>query len=187
MDKVHEEGRDLALLAQGVRKSNRKSFSALFELLWEPMYAYAFTITMNEDVAKDLVQDLWMDYWNRRERIEAVNIKSFLFKAIRYKCLNHLRNAKFNQTHIEVEDKLFKYPEIDELYDMLNLSSHVEASASTLPKRCREIFICSRINELSNGEIAKKLNVSKHYVENQLSRALTRIRKDLSLVRSLLF
>ncbi|MGW9685788.1 RNA polymerase sigma-70 factor [Flagellimonas sp. 2504JD1-5] len=187
MNRVYVEGCNLTLLAQEVKKSDRKSFSTLFELLWEPMYAYANAITMDENVSKDLVQDLWMDYWNRRESIEAVNIKSYLFKAIRYKCLNYLRNTKFNQTHIEVEDKLFKHPEIDELYDMLNLTRYIEASTSELPKRCREIFLCSRINQLSNGEIAKKLNVSKHYVENQLSRALTKIRKDLALVKSILF
>ncbi len=187
MDKVYAEGRNLTFLAQQVRKSNRKSFSALFELLWEPMYAYAFAITMDKDVSKDLVQDLWMNYWDRRESIEAVNIKGYLFKAIRYKCLNHLRNTKFNQTHIEVEEVLFKHPEIDDLYDMLNLSRYIEASTSDLPKRCREIFLCSRINQLSNGEIAKKFNVSKHYVENQLSRALTKIRKDLAVVRNFLF
>jgi len=45
----------------------------------------------------------------------------------------------------------------------------VDSCFRSLPKRCREIFVMSRKQELSNDEIAKQLGISKRTVENQLT------------------
>lgn len=82
-------------LAVRVRESDRNAYNTLFSLLWEPMYTYARSILMNEALAQDLVQEVFMDYWQRREAVVVDNIKSYLFKTIRYKCYNTLRNIKF--------------------------------------------------------------------------------------------
>ena len=58
-----------------------------------------------------------------------------------------------------------------------------------LPKRCREIFYMSKIQQLSNDEIAKELGIAKHTVENQLTFALKHLKssiKDLSILLILL-
>lgn len=45
-----------------------------------------------------------------------------------------------------------------------------------LPERCREIFLYSRQEGLSNREIAERLAVSEKTVENQMTIALKRLR-----------
>jgi len=174
-------------LAVRVRESDRKAYNALFSLLWEPMYTYAGSIMMNEVSAQDMVQEVWIDYWQRRESIVVDNIKSYLFKAIRYKCYNTLRNIKFNTTQIEVADSIEVAPEMELEEEATALSKRIDASIANLPQRCQEIFRLSRVNDISNTEIAKQLNISQRSVENQLSFALRRLRKDLSIVKSLFF
>jgi RNA polymerase sigma factor (sigma-70 family) len=48
-----------------------------------------------------------------------------------------------------------------------------------LPKRCREIYLLSRKENLSITEIAMKLNISKRTVENQLTAALKHLKQYL--------
>lgn len=172
-------------LAVRVKASDRDAFNSLFSMLWEPMYVYAASLVMNDSLAKDLVQEIWIDYWQRRESIEVDNIKSYLFKAIRYKCYNALRDAKFNKTQIEAANSVYVASETELEEDVLELSKRIDVSVSTLPQRCQEVFRLSRIHNISNKEIAQQLNISHRSVENQISFALRRLRKDLSIVKSM--
>ncbi|MBW8243881.1 RNA polymerase sigma-70 factor [Muricauda oceani] len=172
-------------LAVRVQGSDREAFNALFSMLWEPMYTYASSMIMNDSIAKDLVQEIWIDYWQRRESVEVENIKSYLYKAIRYKCYNSLRDTKFNKTQIEAAESIYVASEIEQEEDVLELSKRIDISMANLPQRCQEVFRLSRIHNISNKEIAKQLNISHRSVENQISFALRRLRKDLSIVKSM--
>jgi RNA polymerase sigma-70 factor (ECF subfamily) len=56
----------------------------------------------------------------------------------------------------------------------------IEKTIQTLPDRCREVFILSRMNGLKNKEIAEKLNINIKNVERHLSRAMQSFRENLS-------
>ena len=172
-------------LAVRVQSSDRDAFNALFSQLWEAMYIYAASLVMNDSLAKDLVQDIWIDYWQRRESIDVKNIKPYLFRAIRYKCYNALRDTKFNKTQIEAANSIYIASDTELEEDVRELSNRIDVSISQLPQRCQEVFRLSRIHNVSNKEIAKKLNISHRSVENQISFALRRLRKDLSIVKSM--
>ncbi len=170
-------------LTRLVSQSDRNAFNTLFELFWNPMYIYAASLVMNDSLAKDLVQEVWIDYWQRRENVEIQNIKPYLYRAIRYKCYNTLRDRKFNKTQIEAANSVCITSDIELEEDVMDLSKRIDNTISSLPKRCQEIFTLSRINNISNKEIAKKLNISQRSVENQISLALRKLRKELSTVR----
>jgi RNA polymerase sigma-70 factor (ECF subfamily) len=48
-----------------------------------------------------------------------------------------------------------------------------------LPKKCKEIFILSKKNGLTNIEIAEYLGISIKTVENQITLAFSKIKKQL--------
>ena len=50
---------------------------------------------------------------------------------------------------------------------------------SQLPEQCRRIFTMSRVDGLTNQEIADDLGLSKRTVETQISNALRALRKML--------
>lgn len=56
------------------------------------------------------------------------------------------------------------------------LQEEIDQFLVKLPKRCQEIFCLSRRDNLSNDEIAARLEISKRTVENQLTYALHEIR-----------
>ena len=52
----------------------------------------------------------------------------------------------------------------------------VAEAVSQLPGRCRDIFLKSRNEQLSNAEIAAEMHISVKTVEAQMSKALRRLR-----------
>lgn len=178
-----QENNSLDSLAKAVAKSNKQAFNQLFELLWEPMYLYAASIVMDDNLAKDLVQEVWLDYWKRREVLKVQNIKSYLYKAVRFQCYKKLRDIKFNSNQLEVANSLPSPSSVELEEDVAALYSKIELILSGLPKRCQEIFRLSRMNDFSNQQIASTLNISMRSVENNISLALRKLRKELAVVK----
>lgn len=172
-------------LARLIKGSDRKAFNSLFDLCWEPMYTYAASLLQDDTVAEDLLQEVWLDYWKRREDIQTDNVKGYLYKAVRYKCYNYLRNNKIPTTLLETASSIAIEPTVTSYENLQDLSLQVETILAKLPPRCQEIFTLSRINQLDNREIAAQLNISSRTVENQLSVALRKLRKELAIVRLL--
>ncbi|NJO69369.1 MAG: sigma-70 family RNA polymerase sigma factor [Bacteroidetes bacterium] len=48
----------------------------------------------------------------------------------------------------------------------------------SLPDQCRQIFKLSRFQQMSNTEIATKLNISVSTVKTQIYRAIDKIRQE---------
>ncbi|NJB71075.1 RNA polymerase sigma-70 factor (ECF subfamily) [Saonia flava] len=172
-------------LALQIKNSNEKAFNTLFELLWRPMLTYASSLLMDDTLAKDMVQDVWMDFWQRRKEIEIQNTKAYLYKAIRYRCYNHLRDSKLNKIQLEVANSICITSEVEQNDDVVELYTRINNVIASLPQRCQEIFKLSRINNINNREIANQLNISQRSVENQISFALRKLRKDIATVKVL--
>ena len=68
-----------------------------------------------------------------------------------------------------------------------NINNALREAIDKLPERCREVFVLSKIEELSNKEIAERLNISVKTVEVQMTKALSRLRKELEWLLSLIF
>ncbi len=51
----------------------------------------------------------------------------------------------------------------------------LEDALNCLPEKCRIIFSMKRFGEMSNNEIAKKLNISNKTVENQTTIAIKKL------------
>ena len=180
---MQEENNSLDAFAQAVANSDKQAYNCLFELLWEPMYRYAASIVMDDNLAKDLVQEVWLDYWNRRKVLQVQNIKSYLYKAVRYQCYKKLRDTKFNSTQIEIANSLPSPSSVELEEDVVALYRKIELIISGLPNRCQEIFRLSRMNDYSNQQIAVALNISQRSVENNISLALRKLRKELAVVK----
>ncbi|MEC3908668.1 RNA polymerase sigma-70 factor [Tamlana sp. 2201CG12-4] len=185
---ISEKTNSDKLLLLEFKKGNEKVFRKLFDLFWEPMFINAKSIVMDENVAKDIVQNVWINLWNHRESKDIKNFKGYVFKAVNNGCYKYLRDNKFNKIQLDSIESLAlpSKPLVEKHYDLEDTQIAIENSLSNLPPRCQQIFRLSRMEELSNEEIALHLGISKRSVENQLSKALKLIRQHLSVIQSFL-
>ncbi len=181
-------------LLKRLKKGEGKVIEELFDTFWDKLYVFAFNIVSDSNVCDDIVQEIFTDLWVRRNELEIENLRGFLFQAVKFKSLKHIRSKKIAEQHLQRINQINVHNETEEKIYSEELMKLLDESIAKLPERCREIFILSRFDHLSNIQIADKLGLSIQTVKNQLSKALERLRLDvqsvtlmLPLITSLLF
>lgn len=174
------------LLLEEFKKGNQKAFRKLFELFWEPMYVKAKSIVLDEGIAKDIVQDIWLNLWQKKENYEIGNFEAYIFKSVSNGCYKYFRDNKFNTIQLQVIESLepVSASDTENKHNLDQTKFLIERSLTGLTPRCQQIFRMSRVEAVSNEEIASRLGISKRSVENQMSIALKSIRRNLTLTQS---
>lgn len=152
-----------------------KEFEIFFRKLYLPLGMYALRIVGDADVAEDMVQEAFMKAWIYMKNGGAVdNFSSFMYRTVRNVCLSYLRNRKetLDQSHI---------PDVgEEEIDTSLKDARIWKAIDSLPEKCREVFLMSKRDGLSNEEIADELGISIKTVKNQMTKAFSRLREALS-------
>lgn len=167
-------------ILRALSKGNGDAFQQVFNDSYENLCQYAFTILKDMDEAEDIVQATFIKIWENRGDLDIKHtVRSYLFKAVYYKCINQLEHRtvklKYQDYGIRAQSSLVQQPEVfpDELEE------NIKKAINRLPPQCRIIFVMSRYEELRYSEIAQKLNISVNTVENQISKALKILRSEL--------
>lgn len=161
-------------------------FEKLYKLYYPKMFAFAKNyVPANED-AENIVQDVFLTLWERKEEIEiSFTLTTYLFTLVKNRCLNFLRHKLIeeeynNQMKEELGFKLYALEAFDYSYQSEEeLQEIIRRALDTLPERCREVFIKSRIEGLKYKEISEELGISVNTVENQMVTALKKLRVAL--------
>lgn len=162
-----------------VRDSNEHAFAILFDRYWVRLYKTALRYLKDRENSEEVVHDVFLNIWDRRHQLEIESVPNFLLSAVRYQVYNRMRAAKPPLT-LELNEldmgNLPDYNEGDFRIKNQELLKELNYYLEQLPKRCQEIFYMSRMDNLSNQEIAGRLGISKRTVENQITMALKHLR-----------
>ncbi|MBL0738710.1 RNA polymerase sigma-70 factor [Flavobacterium sp. GN10] len=163
------------------------AFSIIFNRYWKKLYAYAFKIYKDEAICEDIVQEIFISLWKNASNTIILNLEAYLFRAVKYKIANQIRNLKFDQQHIEILESI---PDpnltINDL-EYIDLERNINDQIDKLTPKCREVFLLSRMDHFTNAEIAAKLDLSIHTVEKHISNALKQLRLNNTSYNYLLF
>ncbi|MDP4184848.1 MAG: RNA polymerase sigma-70 factor [Bacteroidota bacterium] len=172
-----------------LRDGSVVAFEEIFKCYFEQLFLYAKHYVVDEDVARNIVQDAYIVLWEKKNEIrEDVKLKFFLLSIIRNKCLNYLKREKLQNNYRKsiisnYRDLMFNYDALQKMnlsqFDYNEIESIVSDTIEQLPLQCRTVFSESRVNGLTNKEIAEKLGISIKTVEAHISRALKSLRVSL--------
>lgn len=166
-------------LFKGVLGGNALYFEEIYNRYSSGLYCSAYNILRNREACEDMVQELFIDLWVKKDRLEILKLKSYLYTSIRNKVLMTLRSGKV-VLDLDVVEMLIDEHATDNLVLQKEILENLERGISALPEKCREIFVLSRKEQLSHKEIASLLNISVKTVKNQLTNALKRIRVSMA-------
>jgi RNA polymerase sigma-70 factor (ECF subfamily) len=172
-----------------IRNDDEQAFAVLFDRYWVRLYKTALRYLKDRENSEETVHDVFLNIWDRRHQLEIESIPNFLLTAIRYQIYNRMRAAKPPLTLVlnDLEmDNLLDYNQGDHRIKNQELLRELDHYLEKLPKRCQEIFYMSRMDNLSNQEIAGRLGISKRTVENQITRALKHLRSCLKQLSTIL-
>lgn len=154
-----------------------REFEIVFNKLYVPLGMYVLRIVDDIDDAEDIVQDVFVEIWERiRLGAEIDNMKSYLYMSVRNKALCFVKSK---HTAMSFEDLDSSEEVSDEDIDTSERDARIWTAIDRLPDRCREIFLMSKRDGLSNEEIAEDLNLSIQTVKNQITKAFRSLREAL--------
>lgn len=167
------------LWAKDIKRSDRRAFDELFRFTYSQLVKFAASYTKDKTSACDIVQDSFISLWKNRTSIDpGQSLKAYLYRIVRNRSLNYLRNqsSEVAQSEIVVEEKLQPAEEVDSREIVSELSEKFGEWIETLPKRQQEAFELSRFEGLNHEEIASVMDVSPKTVNNHIVAALKQLR-----------
>ncbi|MDE5941311.1 MAG: RNA polymerase sigma-70 factor [Muribaculaceae bacterium] len=152
-----------------------REFESMFKILYLPLGMYALRIVDDADSAEDIVQESFIKAWEVLETGATIdNFKSYMYRSVRNRCISLLRQQRPTADLDEVSEA------DDEAADTSVRDARIWQAIDRLPERCREIFLMSKRDGMTNEEIADELGLSVKTVKNQMTKALSRLKEALS-------
>lgn len=178
-----------------VNTNQAMNLIALTETAFESLYYeysgrmcnYAKHFLQDEYSAEELVQETFIRLWEKYQGKVSSTWPSLLFTMLRNGCVDRFRTLSSKKGLLVseslanlCEERLYNLDFLctsttDDrtLYD--ELIRNINEKINSLPERCREVFLLSRQNDMTNKEIAEFLNISEKAVEKHITRALKKM------------
>lgn len=168
-----------------LKNGSISAFNTIYTIYAERLLKYVSSATKNKEDAEEIVHDIFLSLWNNRGKLDSSqSLASLLFSMAYRKRIDYFRrmmslpiyddyqawqNELIAEDHHRIEYK--------EFCEILN------KALSQLPERQCKIIKLSRLQGMSNKEIAQKLNISEKTLRNIMSNALKTL--NLTLKRML--
>lgn len=171
----HLENELIAALTLG----SESAFTKIYEHYWLKLLALAYSHTKNKQIAEGIVQDVFISVWNRRTTLKIQSLSNYFAIAVKFSVFKYKQREQ-RRREIELENcKSEDYTQEDKMIEARFLEEYFKGVVEQLPEKCRMVFNYSRVQGLSNREIAQEMSVSEKTVEAHLTKAIKALRVSL--------
>jgi len=168
-------------IIERLKNDDKKALTLIYNAYWKPLFLSSYNLLKNKELCEEIIQDVFVDLWNNREKIQIkISLNSYLYACTRYKVFAQFRKQKMIRVELyENLEKRFQHATPETKIMHKELVEQIDAVVKTLPKKCQNVYVLSRDEQLSHKEIAEKLNISTKTVENHIGLALKVLRGAL--------
>jgi RNA polymerase sigma factor (sigma-70 family) len=176
------------LLMLQVGQGNKGAFNLLFKKYWEMAYSTAYKRLRDADQAKDIIQDVFAHIWFNKDTLHINNIPAYLNRSIRNKVIKIAAKQKTVHPFFNLLDVLAQEGNgADSPLLQKEFFRSCEALLDTLPPQRQTIFRLRFQDDLPTKEIAGLLGLSRKTVQNQLGKAIQKLRLSMMHLWTLFF
>ncbi|OIN59410.1 RNA polymerase sigma factor [Arsenicibacter rosenii] len=167
------------------KAGDERALGELARLHYRSLYNYGLRLTTDSDLVWDTIQDLWLELWDRRDKVgDAVFVKTYLLKSLRYKLLRRLPNQYPTRTdELTYTNTPSESPVEQQIIDdesMAGQMAQLQRLMASLTKRQQEVLYLRFYQNLENHEIAQIMGMERQSVANLLHRTLKELREHWS-------
>lgn len=166
---------------ESLKAGDAKAYSYLVDKFDKKLFVYALSLVRDSALAQDIVQNVFLNVWIYREKLNSdYSIQSFLYTSTynnftkQYWKSQSTKNLKekyaqaLNEVVEETDEEAIK-----------KLISIVSEEIEKLPRKCKQVFLLSKTEGLTNIEISEYLGISLKTVESHITKAYTIIKEKL--------
>ena len=161
----------------------------VFTALYPRLCAYINGVTDRGDLCDDIIQEIFYKFLRRRPYLDRAKVPSYLFSMAHNECLNWLRQNKILYNSVDLarlqESRAWETLAMSDFLDAPNdsplatlLIEEVLALCDRLPPQTARIFRMSRIEGMTNREIADALHIAQRTVEKHISLSIRWFRRS---------
>lgn len=163
-------------------KTNRKdAIAKVYELYYKQLCYFADKIIENNTIAEDVVADVFLDLIRKPMEFNSIpSLKSFLYIAIRNRCIDHLRLVKRQTTDEQINEYSDKANiNIENTIIASEVLQAIYTAIDQLPQKYRNIIFLSLVEGHDNQEIVNKTGLAYQTVRNLKSAGIKLLRVTL--------
>ena len=168
-------------------ENDKAAFAEIYHRYWELLLGMAYNRLKNRQAAEDVVHDVFAGIWINRNKQDITVLRSYLATAVKYRILKEVRKAALARHHSQRLPAMQVSSDMDAALDHKSILILLHKEVEILPEKCRLVFRYSREQGMTVREIAEKMHTSPKTVENQLNKALRRLRLTLRNLPFFLF
>ncbi len=168
-------------LLKRLEKGDEKAYMYMVDIYYSDLFNYAKNLSRDHYRADDIVQNVFIVVWEKRKRLRHIaSLKKFLYKSVYNEFIDLYRKdvatTALEKKYIEEMDLYLEKTSEKEFNDLVNL---IKQEIESLPPKCKETFLLSRMEGLSYVEISNYLKVSIKTVETHMSKAFRILREKI--------
>jgi len=169
------------VLLQMLNKGSKDAFTTIYERYHKLLYVLAYKYLKNKMAAEDAVQQVFIKLWEARSVLAIhINLRNYLYTMMKNYILNEIRN---NLTALE---KNYELAQSSPLYedDFINrmedahMMDYFYQAIEQLPEQKKQVCLYKLKGNLTNQEIADKMNISVPTVKTHYAQAIKLLRKS---------
>ena len=163
-----------------LKNDSHEAFHDIYERYADKLIAIALKKTRDEQEAMDMVQDLFLAIWKNRFTIQINgSLEAYLVVSINYMVYKWYKKQKFHPqslSSLTVKDERFENSTAQKI-SFSELEQVINKEIDAMPEKMKQVYLYSRERDMNGLEIATTLNISHQTVRNQISNALSRLKK----------
>lgn len=164
-----------------LKNDDEKAFTELYERYWKKLLVSANLLLDSREDAEELVHDIFVTLWTKRGQLQILHsFHTYIAAMVRYGCFRILAGRRRLRTKETAEGLEMADPSTQQWLEFEDLRGELEKAVGRLPEKCRLIFRLSREQDLSDKEIARRLDLSVNTVRTQMHRALQKLKTAIN-------
>lgn len=160
-------------------RGDRQAFEVIYRRYAKDLFGYALRKIKAREDCEEMIHDVFESLWKRKEELLITSLRHYLFTSVRYSVIRYFSHREVKRKFAEhyhlfeaVYDSMQEAPERDPQTIHARLLQHLQQ----LPERCQEAIRLRITENLSNGEIATRMSISKGTVQLYISTAFAHLR-----------
>ena len=172
-----------ALLIELLISGSEKAFDEIYKIHSTRLFSFCHRFIKSRETAEEIVQDVFIKLWTNKESIQnKESLSSLLFTIARNRLINSYRSTLNSPIYVEYCDiKELSHDEASQPMEYDDFCAQIKIAMKKLSHAQSRIWEYSKMQGLSNKEIAALLKISEKTVRNQLSLSLHIMRTELKI------
>lgn len=182
LDRREADNADDAAVIGRVLRGEKQEFAVLVSRYQQFLYRHAVAMVLDPDVAADMVQDAFVRaYSNLRACRNHSRFRPWLFRTLRNRCLDHLKEASRRNVRLEdvAEPAVAEADAPAALVERNELRAEIMRALARLPPVLREAFVLHYVEGMPYEAMAELLDASVSALKMRVLRAREALREAL--------